>query len=294
MWLTTGGSIMRFENKGEEQDYIHGKFSDNFIPQVSYLGADNDAHDIKYNGTDVFYASTALNSICKPSVTHTVEIYYTPPWIKKVIPSDHCHLNGLDLGENGLPRYITAGCTLDTESAWRDHMGEGVVYDIQEEKFICKGLHSPHSPRFYRGRVWVLEAGTGRFGYVENNKFVSKVFLPSFIRGLDFYENYAIIGGSLDRHITTFKDIPLGMILKSRNLEAKCGIHVIDMTDIDNPVQIHTLEFTEKSKDNFVEKGAVIELYDVLFIPNAKRAKIKGVGDPSLVDKIYINHVKKK
>ena len=40
----------------------------------------------------------------------------------------------------------------------------GVVIDVESNEVVCRGLSMPHSPRWYRDRLWVLNSGHGQFG----------------------------------------------------------------------------------------------------------------------------------
>ncbi len=46
----------------------------------------------------------------------------------------------------------------------------------------------PHSPRVYRGKLWLLNAGTDYFGSIDlaSGKFEPLTFCPGFLRGLAF------------------------------------------------------------------------------------------------------------
>jgi len=65
---------------------------------------------------------------------------------------------------NGKPRWVTAHSQLNDFNSWRDHPDEGVLYDIVDEKVVVKGLSSPHFPRWYKNKLWMLQSGKGEFG----------------------------------------------------------------------------------------------------------------------------------
>ena len=175
----------------------------------------------------------------------------------KLKGEDRCHLNGLCCVD-GKPRYVTSSSRGDVLGHWRTHKSEGVVYDIVENKIVCEDVYSPHSPRWYNGKLWLLESGTGQFGYVdiENKEFVPKVFLPGFLRGLTFYGNYAIIGLSMERRENAFVDLPLHEELISQGMEPTCGFRVINMKD-----------FTVECELNISPNIGVSEIYDVVCLP---------------------------
>ena len=69
----------------------------------------------------------------------------------------------------GVPRYVTAVSKSDTIDGWRDRRFDGgIVIDVQTGKIAIGGLSMPHSPRLYRGKLWVLNSGTGEIGSIEH------------------------------------------------------------------------------------------------------------------------------
>ncbi len=82
---------------------------------------------------------------------------------------DRCHLNGLEIVD-GKPRYVTAMGETDVADGWRENKASGgCVVDVASGQTIARGLCMPHSPRFYRGELWVLDSGTGRLLIVDQS-----------------------------------------------------------------------------------------------------------------------------
>ncbi len=123
----------------------------------------------------------------------------------------------------------------------------------------------PHSPRWYRDRLWLLDAGTGYFGYLDlaSGKFERVTFCPGFARGLTFAGKYAVVGISLPRHDPTFQGLPLQQNLEAAQVSARCGLLVIDLESGD-VVQWMRME------------DPIRELYDVLVLPGVKRPRLVG------------------
>ena len=97
---------------------------------------------------------------------------------------------------------------------------------------IATGLSMPHSPRFYQGKLWLLNAGTGYFGYIDQDKgiFEPVTFCPGFLRGLAFVRNYAIVGLSKSRGgDKTFSGLILDNNLIAKEAEPRCGLLIIDL-----------------------------------------------------------------
>ena len=87
------------------------------------------------------------------------------------------------------------------------------------------------APRWHNGKLWLLNSGTGDFGYVDpqTGQFEPVCFCPGYMRGLSFHGDFALIGISKPRHDKTFSGLALDANLKSRNVEARCGIQIVDL-----------------------------------------------------------------
>jgi uncharacterized protein (TIGR03032 family) len=157
----------------------------------------------------------------------------------------------------------------DIADGWRDRRRDGgCVLEVPSGRVVASGLSMPHSPRFHNGRLWVLNSGTGEFGSIdlESGAFQPLAFLPGYMRGLCFVENYAIIGLSRPRHEKTFSGLALDDRLKTEGVEPRCGLAVIDLKTGDqvNWVQI---------------EGLVSELYDVVALPGVTRPMALGFAN---------------
>ncbi len=84
------------------------------------------------------------------------------------------------------------------------------------------------------------------------------------VRGLAFWQNWAIVGLSKPRGGgNTFSALELDELLAAKDAEARCGTIVIDLT---NGAIVHWLRF----------EGIVTELYDVQVIPQVQRPMALG------------------
>jgi uncharacterized protein (TIGR03032 family) len=85
----------------------------------------------------------------------------------------------------------------------------------------------PHSPRWYRDKLWLLESGKGTFGWVDvaSGRYEPVVELPGFTRGLSFAGPWAFIGLSQVRESAVFSGIPL----VDRLAERICGVWVVNI-----------------------------------------------------------------
>ena len=153
---------------------------------------------------------------------------WRPPFISALAPEDRCHLNGLCLVE-GRPAFVTALGTTDTPGGWRaNKKSGGVLLDVPSGEVVARGLSMPHSPRWYDGRLWVLESGSGGFGWIDpaTGKYEALTVLPGFTRGLDFCGPLAFIGLSQVRESAVFS----GIAIAERPLaERCCGVWVVNI-----------------------------------------------------------------
>lgn len=274
------GNILVFKDKGFLQSTEFGNFNNNFVPQFGYFSGDVDVHDVCETSTgDIYYISALFSCICQPTKNGSFKPYWLPPWISKYAAEDRCHLNGLCLVDD-VPRYVTSACQGDSMGSWRHsgQKGKGIVYDIVKDEVVCSGMMNPHSPRWYRDKLWVMESGTGYFGYVdlEKKEFVKCVFMPTFLRGLDFINNYAVIAGSLPRHDPAFGELPIGKEIENRGLDPTCGLWVVNLDTFDIE---HQLMFNLP----------VQELYDLAIIPSTKRTRVFDLNDNGLLNLFYLN-----
>jgi uncharacterized protein (TIGR03032 family) len=85
----------------------------------------------------------------------------------------------------------------------------------------------PHSPRWYRGNLLMLESGTGSLGVVDRKagRYEPVAQLPGFTRGLDFCDRYAFIGLSQVRESAIFSGLPI-----TERAERFSGVWVVDLT----------------------------------------------------------------
>jgi uncharacterized protein (TIGR03032 family) len=166
----------------------------------------------------------------------------------------------------GRPRFVTAVSASDVIDGWRDRRRDGgVVLEVPEGRVIASGLSMPHSPRLYRGRLWLHNSGTGQFGSIDpgGGPFEPLAFCPGYLRGLAFVGDYAVVGLSQPRHDQTFSGLALEEELAKRNAEPRCGLLFIDLRTGD---VAHWLRVD----------GMVRELYDVAALPQVSRPMALG------------------
>ncbi|MFO1337092.1 MAG: TIGR03032 family protein [Burkholderiaceae bacterium] len=258
-YLSSLYQVWRFVNAlgpGESQGG-HDKL---YVPQVGHTTGDLDIHDMALDGEGrLVFVNTLFGCLATLSDTHSFRPLWRPPFISRLAAEDRCHLNGLAM-KDGVPAHVTAVHAGDAADSWRDHrVGGGVVVDVVRNEVVACGLSMPHSPRWYRGRLWLLNSGTGEFGHVEldSGRFVPAAFCAGYLRGLCFVDDFAIVGLSRPRSDKTFGGLPLEDSLRAHRAEARCGLQVIDLRTGD---AVHWLRI----------EGVVDELYDVIPLPGVR------------------------
>ena len=257
--------IYRLDNALSSGESAEG-FDALYVPRLSWITGDLDAHDMAYDGIGrPMFISTLFSCLATVSDGFSFKPLWRPGFISKLVPEDRCHLNGL-AAENGEARYATAVSTSDVSDGWRDKRADGgVLIDIGSDQVVLEGLSMPHSPRLYRGRVWLLNSGAGQFGFadLETGRFEPVAFCPGYARGLTMIGDYAVIGLSLARKTRTFHGLPLDGALQDHGAEARCGLIVVDITSGDTVAWLRI-------------EGIVDELYDVVALPSIQRPSALG------------------
>lgn len=260
LYVSSLYQLWRFEN-ALAAGKVHQGHDRLYVPKVGYVTGDVDIHDIAVNRDGrVIFVNTLYCCLATVSESHSFVPLWKPPFITKVAAEDRCHLNGLAM-KDGRPAFVTSISQGDVADGWRDHRREGgLVIDVHKNEIVASGLSMPHSPRWYRGRLWLHNSGSGDFGYIDfkAGKFEPVCFCPGYLRGMSFVGDYAVVGLSKPRKNREFNGLALQDTLAAKKGIARCAIYVIDLRSGDS---VHWMRM----------EGAVAELYDVYVIPNSRR-----------------------
>jgi uncharacterized protein (TIGR03032 family) len=178
-----------------------------------------------------------------------------------VVPEDRCHLNGLAM-VGGAPGYVTCLGATDDVGGWRENKAAGgVVVDVRSNEVVLRGLSMPHSPRWYKDQLWLLNSGAGELwaADVKTGRHVVVCALPAYLRGLSFAGPYALIGMCQIRERHIFGGLPV----QQKHPRLLCGVAVVDLR---SGAVAGMFEFT----------GGVQELFEVQFLPDVHRPMIVG------------------
>lgn len=230
-----------------------------YLPRASFWTGDLNVHDVAYADDGLWVVATRFCCLARLSDAYSFVPVWRPPFLSDTVPEDRCHLNGLAV-VNGKPRYVTALGETDAVGGWRKAKATGgVVLDVETGHVVTRGLAMPHSPRWHAGALWVLNSGGGELWRVDpaTGRHDVVISLPGYLRGLSFAWPYALVGMCQIREKHIFGGLPV----QQKYPLLACGVAVVDTR---TGYEIGRLAFT----------SGCTELFEVLFLPNARRPMI--------------------
>lgn len=198
-----------------------------YLPRQIQITGDIDIHEMAYaSDGELWLVNTRMSCLCTRDPAYSIRPRWRPPFVSGYDLGDRCHLNGLAL-KNGQPAFVTALGRSDRPAGWRANKARGgLLMTVPEGRSIAEDLSMPHSPRWHRDRLWVLESGAGTLATVDpaDGRRLVVAELPGFTRGLDFVGRYAFVGLSQVRETAVFAGLPL----TERVSERHCGVWIVD------------------------------------------------------------------
>ncbi|MDE1149916.1 MAG: TIGR03032 family protein [Azospirillaceae bacterium] len=265
LWVGNREQIWKFANTGPAM--VDGKgYGAVYMPRKGYFVGPCDTHDIladvEFMGEhhELVFANTNFSCIAALDEQYNFRPLWAPDFVSALAVEDRCHLNGIG-ARDGRVAYATICGRYDEPVGWRTtRNGGGMVIDLDSGEVMAQGLSMPHSPRWYRDRLWLLNSAAGEFGYVdpERGGFVPVADCPGFARGLAFVGDYAVIGLSQLRPNSFGKGMALHDKLAAGQIQQRCGLQIIDLR-------------TGRNAHWLTIAGPVTELYDVAFKPDIRR-----------------------
>ncbi len=234
-----------------------------FAPRITYHTGPLDLHDIHFLDSHLLAVTTAFNCISRLTPNESFTPVWKPDFITGIEAEDRCHLNGFAIKNNDW--FVTAFNCGNTLGSWRsDILNSGVLIHAQTQEQILNQLAIPHSPRMYKGKLYLLLSGKGEMVEVDLEKKSYSVVchVPAFVRGLAFVSEFAFIGISQPRKSSsTFGK------LSAEAQQQKAGIVVVDLKTGN---VVSELRYT----------NSVEEIYDVQIIHDSVRPNILAPDKP--------------
>lgn len=240
-----------------------------YVPAQSWITGDLNAHEVAQDAQGRrLFVNTDFSCLATLDPDHSFVPLWQPPFISQLVAEDRCHLNGLAL-QDGEPTWLTACSQTDEAAGWRHHRHDGgVVLHLPSNSIVATGLSMPHSPRWYRDQLWLLNSGSGELGCLDGERFQPLCYAPGFVRGLAFSGDFAIVGLSKLRS-ASFTGLALEQRLAADQQPAQCGLVVVDLN---SGAVVHWLRF-----GNLVE-----ELFDVVVLPGVRQPRALGLQEDAI------------
>ncbi len=239
-----------------------------YIPRHIHLTGNIDIHEMEMDANkELWIINTKFSALCKLDTENSFIPLWRPKFISALAYEDRCHLNGLCMID-GKPKYVTALGDTDTKGGWRENKRDGgIIIDIDSDEIVLDKLSMPHSPRWYRDKLWILESGEGTLATVdlETKKLNVIATLPGFTRGIDFIGPLAFIGLSKIRESALSSNLPITERLEDRI----CGIWVVN---IETGKILGHVQFT----------SGVHEIFSIKLLKSSKFPEVLGDDDELL------------
>jgi protein O-GlcNAc transferase len=252
------GQIWFLQNNAQLAPSIEpaGKYDACYLARTAHVTGGIHCHEMAWGGPqedELWVVNTLFSCLSTLHDDFSFVPRWRPPFITNLAGEDRCHLNGLAM-DQGRPRFVSMMSQTDTAAGWRPTKStSGVVMDVASGQPVTHGLAMPHSPRWYGGRLWVLNSGFGTLEVVDpaSGRRDAVAGMPGYTRGLGFSGPFAFVGLSRIRETAVFGGVPIA----EHRHELKCGVGVVDLRT-GKPVA--SLEF---------ETG-VEEIFDVQVLSN--------------------------
>lgn len=261
--LAGDSEIRLFQNASIlAEDFIPeqpGRYDALYLERTIFHTGDLFIHDLAFTNSGLAFVNTRFSCIAAISHDYHFTPVWQPPFIERIVPGDLCHLNGLGVLDGELKTATALGNTT-TEGGWRENKANGgIVIDIPSNEIIVSGLSMPHSPRWYRDQLWLLNSGKGELLRVSEMGAKPEIVcqLPAYLRGLAFHGDMAIVGLCKIREKKVFGGLPID----DKHAELICGIALVDLN---RGVCCGTFEFT----------AGVEEIYDIRVLSGIHKASI--------------------
>jgi uncharacterized protein (TIGR03032 family) len=238
-----------------------GHFDACYLTRACHFTGDVQGHEAAWVNGGLVLVNTLFSCLCSPHERYSFAPLWRPPFVTQLVPEDRCHLNGLAVAD-GIPAYVTAVAESDARQGWRSHKATGgCLIDVASGRTVVRGLCMPHSPRVARGRVYLLDSGTGRLVVADPNcgRVDTVAEVPGFARGLAVHGSLAFVGLSRIRPTSDMTGLPIA----ARPEQLQCGLAVVDL---DDGRAVAHLYFT----------SPVDELFDVQVLPGVRSPFISG------------------
>ena len=206
-----------------------GQYAALWLPRTLRYTGEIDLHDPAFAGEAVLGVATRFSCLARLDDGASFTPVWRPPFVSDLVPEDRCHLNGMALDADGVPRFATALGATDTPEGWRaNRAAGGVLLSVPEGRVVLGGLCMPHSPRLIGGALHVLNSGAGEVLRVDPARTEAQVLarLPGYARGFAARGDVLFVGLSRLRDRRGAGAAPLPVERDGATLA--CGVAALD------------------------------------------------------------------
>lgn len=281
LYVSSQNQIWKFINIHKNKD-LDVDYDALYYPKQSWTTGCLDVHDIyAHDGITPLFVNTLFSCISTLDTEYNFKLIWRPEFISQLVPEDRCHISGMAIDpQQKIPRYITALGQTDSYEEWRlEYQTAGILLDVASGKIITENLSLPYSPRLHNNDLYCLEAGRGALIKIDptTGKKTDICHVPGFARGLDFIDNYAIVGVSKPRRKKTFDGLELDRRLQKKKIDPECGFCVINL---DNGSIEHSM---------YID-GPLEDVYDIKVLEGITSCSIIGITQDDINKIFYLDH----
>ncbi|MCA9011782.1 MAG: TIGR03032 family protein, partial [Planctomycetaceae bacterium] len=244
-----------------------------YVPRTSTWTGSIHGHDLAWGAEGLWVVNTLFSCLCTLHEDFSFVPRWKPRFISRIIDQDRCHLNGLAV-DQGRPRFVTAMSETDSAASWRSTKATGgVVIDVESGDTVARGFAMPHSPRWYEGKLWVLDSGRGALCTIDpaTGRISTVETFPGYTRGLSFLGQFAFVGLSRIRETSVFGGVPIA----DRRSELKCGVGVVNL-------------ITGRTVAVFQFLSGITEIFAVEIAANARCPYVAGASSDGQEHDVWI------
>ena len=235
-------------------------YSDYYTPLLTFHTGTCMVHELHAVPSGLLSVNTNFSTIDLIDGQYNFNPIWKPSFISKIIPEDRCHLNGMAVKDKKI-KFVSCFGPFDEAGGWRNKEDfHGQIISVETGLPVAENLCLPHSPRIHGTNLYYCEAGLGTLVKTPLSDLTQKEIvceLTGFTRGLDFFENYAVVGLSKSRGSNSLPTLPIN---------AKCA----ELNAAINLVNLETNELLGAIK--FIE--GIEEILDVKIIKNTSSVGI--------------------
>lgn len=235
-----------------------GVYDTIYVPMVSYHTGRVDLHDIAWTESGICAVNTSFSCLIRPSDEYNFVSTWRPNFISELASQDRCHLNGVAVVEEKA-KYTTAFSVSNEPQGWREQIPHGgVLINVDNQEIVASDLKMPHSPRWFDGKLYVLQSALGQLLTVDPDNGKTEVIYQreGFARGLAKYRDYLFVGYSKLRQNSSV----FGRLEFSKKAD-QCSISIIHAPTGAFVGEIRYL-------------NSVDEIFDIQIIPDITRPNI--------------------